>query len=1042
MPTYESAPGREHGWNLLKKLGEGDAGEVFLVESFIDKQVGILKRPRRSSFTSEIIRQASQIEREGIFLNALASASQPSSRLLIPTLLDTARSGAEFSERYFIVITKATGFDLNFLARVARGEVSDKQRNENSQVNPLPTELYSDLDGTLRTYLKCVGESLSQQKQTHKPDDIITHYNLPSLILLRSFSYSLDFLEFIHKVQISDSSMQHGGIIWNDVKPDHFFWDPIQARLTLIDWGNAQFLNSNGISDDRQYSRADDYLQFISAMGNFLNNHSPYLHTKLEWPSRDDFDARKEDIESYLIKPLKERISQELGEVMAELRKTRQTEAKLTNSTSTTSDHYSQLTSVHNKIIELGELPDYDASIKLYERLAILSVENNHWNTFHELCSQAYQIPGLNPEHWNILGKLAHYAEDHQSIQNSLRYAIKNDWLNMLWEFCKIPINTLPPELWDKTCRYIRSTYLGIAEDAPTPFIAVNRLVHILQEITLRGNSNGNPQTDDDSLELLEQVVRQLRQEILPRWQQIEPDPPDSGLGYDEVLRSLNAIDQSHSTPGMSSSLQSVFRSLEQPKAQVDITLGAWNRREFDLARNGLKNILIWDPHLTRLFLADQAIISASTWLETLRRGPSKDETRIDFTTRLEIEGRNFRNQVGPALWLDDYLKALSKLRRGVDPADILIEDTSLRNDFVWLLEKSNSPILELPDRPLRLDRYANLPQPEIALRGVHEGTLGLDKDISLADPLDAWTPEARGSSARVFLGYLKTQNTQSFSTCAFKIMRSDSIDYALPLFREEVQVLSQLRGIPGVIPLLEFGFIKLKDNHILPPENFRGSASELAGKVLRFGQDSIHNFLQELPSKVHSDWLPYLATTNLDQSDNLLLLCDASYTQGRLMPVLEGLRVSIQICEILEAAHSRNVIYRDHKILHYYWQPSLNGVYTIDWNIAKTYPEGISISDIQFDLVQFAARTLHHIFTGRSAPGALPLGPTRPDEIEAAARSYSAQWKYDDQRMPKDLKEIVEKSLSGQYTQARLLKEDLMHLFQTLCELIPKETN
>ncbi len=126
--------------------------------------------------------------------------------------------------------------------------------------------------------------------------------------------------------------------------------------------------------------------------------------------------------------------------------------------------------------------------------------------------------------------------------------------------------------------------------------------------------------------------------------------------------------------------------------------------------------------------------------------------------------------------------------------------------------------------------------------------------------------------------------------------------------------------------------------------------------------------------------------------------------TGGIYRPVAELLLMSIQICEILQEAHNRNIVYRDHKILHYYWLEAMHGIFTIDWNVARLHPEGLSNYEKQMDMVQFGARALHHILTGRTAPGALPLGPTRPEEIEQAAKSYEAQWTYDDQRLPEDL--------------------------------------
>jgi len=73
---------------------------------------------------------------------------------------------------------------------------------------------------------------------------------------------------------------------------------------------------------------------------------------------------------------------------------------------------------------------------------------------------------------------------------------------------------------------------------------------------------------------------------------------------------------------------------------------------------------------------------------------------------------------------------------------------------------------------------------------------------------------------------------------------------------------------------------------------------------------------------------------------------------------------------------------------------------------------------------------------TGRQAPGALPMGPNRPEEIEAAAQSYSTRWGYDDQRLPKDIKDMLEALLNGYYQDAKSLREDMHSIFTTLSQL------
>jgi hypothetical protein len=226
-----------------------------------------------------------------------------------------------------------------------------------------------------------------------------------------------------------------------------------------------------------------------------------------------------------------------------------------------------------------------------------------------------------------------------------------------------------------------------------------------------------------------------------------------------------------------------------------------------------------------------------------------------------------------------------------------------------------------------------------------------------------------------------------------------------------------------------------LDEGQQIPADNRQTTAKGLRGSITRFSLEDVQNFLVSLDTKVGQGWLPYLALEKRNQANNLMAYCDAGYTRGRFLPLRESLLLAIQICDILQIAHDRNIVYRDHKILHFYWEPASHAVTTIDWNIAKRYPEGIPATERQFDLVQFGARALHHILTGRPAPGALPLGPNRPEEIEQAAHNYRVQWTYDDERLPVRVKEILEKTLGEGYSYVKDLRQDLFQIFQQLNE-------
>src|SRR5512136_1234978 len=118
----EALQGQRQSWNLKKKLGEGDAGEVYLVESLLDHQPAIVKRPRKSSFFSDILRQASQIKAEGTILRRLSRVTFPvlGLHMHIPTLIDQNKSEYELGERTFIIIEQAKGLDLKQLSQVVR----------------------------------------------------------------------------------------------------------------------------------------------------------------------------------------------------------------------------------------------------------------------------------------------------------------------------------------------------------------------------------------------------------------------------------------------------------------------------------------------------------------------------------------------------------------------------------------------------------------------------------------------------------------------------------------------------------------------------------------------------------------------------------------------------------------------------------------------------------------------------------------------------------------------------------------------------------
>lgn len=327
--------------------------------------------------------------------------------------------------------------------------------------------------------------------------------------------------------------------------------------------------------------------------------------------------------------------------------------------------------------------------------------------------------------------------------------------------------------------------------------------------------------------------------------------------------------------------------------------------------------------------------------------------------------------------------------------------------------------------------------------------SVGPNEKMQLTEPLDTWlsaglrdfaVPEAVGSSARVFsLSYAPLSGDYANSP-AIKVMRPDKLQYALPLFRTEIQILDRLKDVPGITPMLGMGFLKPAEFHwpdeIAPMTTSlqqAASAGNLTGTFDLYGAEDSEAVLAELDERTEQGWLAAIILPRRWE-DNLYMRADAGYTRGefhRSYPVIDALQAAIQICGIMKAAHENNVIYLDHKVLHYYWNEPRKQVFALDWNIGRLITNGNSQEVYAFDVLQFSARALHHLLTGRQAPGSVKVGPNRPEDIQNAPEKYDPIWTYDDQkRLTEDELNVLGDAIQGKYQTPAALAEDLQSLY------------
>jgi serine/threonine protein kinase len=1000
MIVSDTIDGLQNRWRILEKLAEGDTGDVFRVRALRAESTAILKRPAQEGLPDEIARQAEQINLEARILKVLGATplSEGSKGVKVPRLLDESMPGSSTST--FIVVEEAPGASLASLARLARFK-----DDPNGSLNRVADQDSSE-SGTIQPFL-----------------DAVAAGGLPRHVLLRTALGLLHLFDIIHTHPTRWIDSESSGVIWNDVKPAHLFWDPAGAALWVIDWGNAQFLEPGNEAVARE-----DYHQFFEEIGRLVVENDPSLYAELEWP--DSSESGQEELAAF-----RSRLSEALDSETARLNELRGREAFLAALTLPDDDSLSELSGVQDQILGFGLLPDHHALAGLRLRYTAGLVRDERLDDFRRSCSENKGIPGAETEKWNLLAYIADEirveSDSSTHWQLALLAGLEDNWTNALWKLCELTAADASEARWKRLWGKVRRMTPEIDPNSPTSLAAVLELTRQMEVIiqrpeALEGAPSSPHEADSEQcpapMETLQTLLGQLKNIVIKKWSQTGPVPPGADLTYqaiDEITARLKEIAAGPDTP-LGVALADLERALAQPRAQSEIFMDAWRGRGFRTAGQGLRHMLVWDPDRRRVLRAYRAVEAAPAWLDELSGGPQKGERLPDFCLRMEFQGRELRSQVASAGWLEAAIGLLAELRSGARPGDLVQERPELTAEFSWLRKFKRRQVPELVPRPA-------ISYPNNKPKTLREGSLGQGGDLLLAEALDTWAPEARGSSARVFLGYLSGQSG-ALRQAAIKLMRSDKVEYALPLFAEEARVLTAMQDVPGVMKWLECGFLHLDDEQELPHENRAGDGRSLTGALVRLKPDEAGFFLSELDARASDGWLPYLALEKKNNQDNLLALCDTGYTQGSFLPLELAAQIAIQITDILQAAHERQVVYRDHKILHYYWHSSSRRVTIIDWNVARLHPGGLPEGETRLDLVQFGARALHHLFTGRPAPGALPAGPTSPQEIETAPVSYDTAWTYDDQqRLPVEIRQLIAEVLNGAYDRADRLKEDLL---------------
>lgn len=234
----------------------------------------------------------------------------------------------------------------------------------------------------------------------------------------------------------------------------------------------------------------------------------------------------------------------------------------------------------------------------------------------------------------------------------------------------------------------------------------------------------------------------------------------------------------------------------------------------------------------------------------------------------------------------------------------------------------------------------------------------------------------ALGHYARVF----EATDHRNGRSIAFKVLRpehltdDEELRWEYRAFPNEADLLADLEDSPNVVELCDCGYVSAQGE--IP----------MGGEIVSFGQD-VDAYREAMTEYAEKNWRPYLALDNLPRTNNLLYLMKPSQPGSRWrLPSEEGLALALQFGKLLQYAHSKGIIYLDHKLEHVYWDGMTLKV--IDLNSSRKV-EGESNGDRQYfrmDIHNLCVGILYPIFTGLS-PQKTTLRPQPSNMPEVEAR-------------------------------------------------------
>lgn len=566
--------GKSNTWQMSDTpIGSGDAGEVFAVTCVEQPELsGVMKTPAHIATGGSIQRQAGQIAQEALALARLDGL--PQCKAHPPRLLDTAPEWTQGTANYFIISETAPGETLEAM--------------------------------------------LAEKRKTGKP--------FPRRVIITVLDALFDLFARAHRA----------GVLWNDVKLDHIYWHNPTGDVSVIDWGNAVFLEDDVAS--HSLPRWEDYQQLVDTLGKFLQQNAPDLFDDLGW---EEFQGKKLDLPRVSV--LARRIDYQ-QQVIAHQMMEYKSLIRVVLNENPTLQGLSKIKTYHVKLEKIGA-PIEDDKILTYGRKFILSALKigdipTSVRASVIICELFNQSLGLS---WRLTSEYFRHTDllTHPLLPDLISYTLHENWHDALWSLISIAQDNQPVEWWDGLIPVLRQKALGLA--TPSPYQTCQSLLTWVES-----------QNEKDT-----RLIKSLL-EIFDQWQKkgvkLERSPFDYAVF--EILRRETSLPQRLRAE--------INQSFAAGREAIREVRQEWINMNWESLPKAFRSFACWDPNRWGIIHLAKAVENFQIWLDELREGPEKDRDIQLFVTGLLEKRPSIERLLGTPAWLNELLQTLEVVKKGL----------------------------------------------------------------------------------------------------------------------------------------------------------------------------------------------------------------------------------------------------------------------------------------------------------------------------------------------------------------------------------------